>query len=300
MANKIIEVKNLTKKYDDNIVLNDISFTVNQCDIYGFLGRNGSGKSTMMKAILNLIKIDNGSINVFGENIYKSDRYLSKVGSLIEEPSFYPNLTGYENLKLVQKLTNLPISNINKALEIVGLTDHANKLAKNYSLGMKQRLGIALALVKFPKILILDEPTNGLDPEGVIEIRDLIISLPEKYGITVFISSHILTEIEKMVNKVAILDKGKIKFEGSMDDLNKDETLMIKVDDLSKAESLLQKEKYDFYITKGEIAVKNVATTEIININKYLVMNDIGVSSLYLFKNSLEDKFMQVTSGGHK
>ncbi|WP_220740622.1 ABC transporter ATP-binding protein [Leuconostoc miyukkimchii] len=296
MVNKMIEVVNLTKKFDQKIVLNDISFTVEEGDIYGFLGRNGSGKSTTMKAILKLLNFDSGTINVLDNNdIRNSNAYLNQIGSLIEEPAFYPNLTGYENLKIVQQLSDIPTENIDRVLEIVGLTATANKLTKKYSLGMKQRLGIAIALVKFPKILILDEPTNGLDPEGVREIRELILSLPEKYGITVFISSHILSEIEKMVNKVAILDHGKIKFEGNMQKLEQESTLSIATDNMPATESLLTAKKYNFIKTEKNIIVNDASSEVAIAVNKLLVGSDIGVSDLHLVKHSLEDIFLKIT-----
>lgn len=296
MVNKMIEVANLTKKFDQKIVLNDISFTVEEGDIYGFLGRNGSGKSTTMKAILKLLNFDSGTINVLDNtDIRNSNAYLNQIGSLIEEPAFYPNLTGYENLKIVQQLSDIPTENIGRVLEIVGLTANANKLTKKYSLGMKQRLGIAIALVKFPKILILDEPTNGLDPEGVREIRELILSLPKKYGITVFISSHILSEIEKMVNKVAILDHGKIKFEGNMQKLEQESTLSIATDNMPATESLLRAKKYNFIKTEKNVIVNDASSEVAIAVNKLLVGSDIGVSDLHLVKHSLEDIFLKIT-----
>ncbi|CUW12775.1 ABC transporter ATP-binding protein [Leuconostoc inhae] len=298
MINKIIQVSNLTKKFDQKIVLNDISFTVEEGDIYGFLGRNGSGKSTTMKAILKLLNFDAGTIEVFnGTNIQDNDEYLKQVGSLIEEPAFYPNLTGYENLKIVQKLSELPVENIDRVLSIVGLTESAHKLAKKYSLGMKQRLGIALALIKFPKILILDEPTNGLDPEGVREIRDLIKSLPKKYGITVFISSHILSEIEKMVNKVAILDHGEIKFEGDIKTLEQGKNLTIMTNNTSATEGVLASRNYKFDKEADNIIINGSSPEMAIVINKLLVDSGIGVSELHLAHHSLEDIFLSITKG---
>lgn len=196
MSDVILRTNHLTKKFGDQTVLKDISMQIEAGDIYGFLGVNGAGKSTTMKIILGLIAQDAGSVTVFGQDAAtKRKAILRDVGALIEEPSFYPNLTGKENLQLIQKLLGLPQENVTKVLKIVNLQAAADKLVQNYSLGMKQRLAIAMALIKFPRFLILDEPTNGLDPKGMHEMRELIKSLPKKYGITVLISSHLLSEM---------------------------------------------------------------------------------------------------------
>lgn len=274
--------------------------TVREGDIYGLLGKNGAGKSTTMKAILKLIKLDSGTIKLFDQyNIADTNAYLSDIGSLIEAPSFYPNLTAIENLKILQRLADVPQSNIEKVLTIVDLQNvPKKKLVKNYSLGMKQRLGIALALLKFPKLIILDEPTNGLDPKGVREIRELIASLPEKYGTTVLISSHILSEIEKIANRVAIINNGQIKYEGSLAELEKTSRLVIKTDNNSAAVRLL--EQHQYLINKQNedgFELSNIDRATIIQINQLLVTHDIGVHELHVVKNSLEDMFLTMTEG---
>jgi len=300
MTNNILEVNNLSKSFQGNRILKDVSLTVQEGDIYGLLGKNGAGKSTTMKAILKLIKLDSGTIKLFDQyNIADTNAYLSDIGSLIEAPSFYPNLTAIENLKILQRLADVPQSNIEKVLTIVDLQNvPKKKLVKNYSLGMKQRLGIALALLKFPKLIILDEPTNGLDPKGVREIRELIASLPEKYGTTVLISSHILSEIEKIANRVAIINNGQIKYEGSLAELEKTSRLVIKTDNNSAAVRLL--EQHQYLINKQNedgFELNNIDRATIIQINQLLVTHDIGVHELHVVKNSLEDMFLTMTEG---
>jgi len=300
MTNNILEINNLSKSFQGNRILQDVSLTVREGDIYGLLGKNGAGKSTTMKAILKLIKLDSGTIKLFDQyNIAETNAYLSDIGSLIEAPSFYPNLTAIENLKILQRLANVPQSNIEKVLTIVDLQNvPKKKLVKNYSLGMKQRLGIALALLKFPKLIILDEPTNGLDPKGVREIRELIALLPEKYGTTVLISSHILSEIEKIANRVAIINNGQIKYEGSLAELEKTSRLVIKTDNNSAAVRLL--EQHQYLINKQNedgFELNNIDRATIIQLNQLLVTHDIGVHELHVVKNSLEDMFLTMTEG---
>lgn len=198
MISNVLQIKNLQKGFKDTQVVNLSSLSVQQGEIYGFLGPNGAGKTTTMKMILSLISRTAGEIEVFGQPIGTDKQYLNQIGSMIEEPSYYPNLTGYENLLVFQKILGFDKKNIQETLKIVGLDQPKNKkkLVKDYSLGMKQRLALAFALVKKPRLLILDEPTNGLDPAGIHEIRELIIKLAKEQGITVFISTHILSEVE--------------------------------------------------------------------------------------------------------
>lgn len=205
MAQTIVKTEKLAKSFGSQSVLQDISMMLKEGDIYGFLGTNGAGKSTTMKLLLGLLKPDYGQIEIFGQPLANNRAQLLKnIGSLIEEPSFYPNLSGFENLNLIRNLLKLPAKNVAEVLRIVDLMPAKDKLVKNYSIGMKQRLGIALALVKFPKLLILDEPTNGLDPEGMHQMRELIKRLPAEYGITVLISSHLLSEMSQMAQTVGL------------------------------------------------------------------------------------------------
>lgn len=219
----IIETKKLTKSYADFTAVSDIDLHIPKGAVYGFLGPNGAGKSTTMKMFLGLTKPTGGSFTINGKK-YPENRMdiLKEVGSFIEAPAFYGNLSGEENLEIIRKILGLPKSSVSEALEIVGLTQFKRRLAKQYSLGMKQRLGLAGALIGTPPILILDEPTNGLDPVGIHEIRTLIRSLPEKYDCTVLVSSHLLSEIELMADRIGILNHGHLLYEGTLDQLKTD------------------------------------------------------------------------------
>jgi len=218
--NYIITTEQLTKKYKSFVAVNDVSLHIRKGSIYGFLGPNGAGKSTTMKMLLGLTAPTKGDFTIDGKQ-FPADRIsiLKEIGSFIESPSFYANLTGKENLDIIRRILGLPQSAVEDALELVGLSEFGDRLAKKYSLGMKQRLGLAGALIGRPPILILDEPTNGLDPSGIHEIRNLIKSLPELYDCTVLISSHILSEIELMADDIGILNHGRLLFEGSLDEL---------------------------------------------------------------------------------
>jgi ABC-2 type transport system ATP-binding protein len=216
----MIVTNQLTKKYRCFTAVNDVNLRIQKGHIYGLLGPNGAGKSTVMKMLLGLVKPTRGSFQVNGMTMPRDRaRILSNTGSLIETPAFYGNLTGYENLDIVRKILGLPQSSIDEALDLVRLTEYKDRLAKKYSLGMKQRLGLASAMLGNPPILILDEPTNGLDPTGMHEIRNLIRSLPKRFGSTVLISSHILSELELMVDDVGVLNHGRLLFQGTMKEL---------------------------------------------------------------------------------
>ena len=216
----IIETNHLTKSYADFTAVSGINIHIPKGTVYGFLGPNGAGKSTTMKMFLGLTRPTSGSFVIDGMK-YPENRMqiLKEIGSFIEAPAFYGNLSGEENLDIVRKILGLPKAAVDEALELVGLTQYKNKLARKYSLGMKQRLGLASALIGRPPILILDEPTNGLDPVGIHEIRTLIRSLPQKFDCTVLVSSHLLSEIELMADNIGILNHGHLLFEGTLDEL---------------------------------------------------------------------------------
>lgn len=218
----IIVTDRLTKRYKDFTCVDRVSLHIRRGSIYGFLGPNGAGKSTTMKLLLGLTAPTSGGFTIDGKR-FPEDRIaiLREVGSFIESPSFYPNLTGRENLDVIRRILGLPGSAVKDALDLVGLTEFGGRLARKYSLGMKQRLGLAGALLGRPPILILDEPTNGLDPSGIHEIRQLVKSLPSLYDCTVLISSHMLSEIQLIADDVGILNHGRLLFEGGLEDLRR-------------------------------------------------------------------------------
>lgn len=227
---EIVKTQRLTKQYDSFKAVDMLDMSVKENCIYGFLGPNGAGKSTTLKMLLGLAKPTAGTITVFGKEFNSQNRIdiLKHVGSLIESPSYYGHLTAIENLRILQTILDIPKSNIDKVLKIVRLDRQACKKVSKYSLGMKQRLGLASAMLAFPKLLILDEPTNGLDPAGIQEMRELICSLPKEYGMTVIVSSHLLSEIDQMAEEIGIIANGHMKYQGTLDllhTLDKSKTL---------------------------------------------------------------------------
>lgn len=218
----IIETNQLTKSYSGFTAVSKLNMNVRKGTVYGFIGPNGAGKSTTMKMFLGLTQPTSGTFWIDGKSPANRVAILREVGSLIEAPAFYGNLSGEENLDIVRRVLGLPKSSISDALELVGLAEHRKKLAKKYSLGMKQRLGLAGALIGRPPILILDEPTNGLDPVGIHEIRSLVRSLPQQFACTVLVSSHLLSEVELMADDIGILNRGALLFEGTLQALKKD------------------------------------------------------------------------------
>jgi len=223
---EIVKTDSLTKVYGKQMCVNNMNMCVHENRIYGFLGPNGAGKSTTLKMILGLVKPTKGEIDIFGKRVNPKNRIeiLRDVGSLIESPSYYGNLTARENLKVFAGLLDVPDANIDKVLQIVRLDKQQSKKTSKFSLGMKQRLGLASALLSFPKLLILDEPTNGLDPAGIQEMRELIKGLPKQYGMTVIVSSHLLSEIDQMAEDIGIIANGRLMYQGELNKLHEKET----------------------------------------------------------------------------
>ena len=221
MKKYIIETYDLCKKGGHKFRVKDVNLAVPKGCIYGFLGPNGAGKTTTMKLLLGLIQPDGGAVEILGQKMSPRSRFdiNMRTGSFIESPGFYGHLTGQENLEVIARYKNLGTADIKEALNTVSLYDRKDDKVKNYSLGMKQRLGIAMALMGKPELIILDEPTNGLDPAGINEIRNLVKSIPEKYGSTVIISSHLLSEVEQIADYVGIINKGKMIYQGLLSEL---------------------------------------------------------------------------------
>ncbi|MFM0793773.1 ABC transporter ATP-binding protein [Streptococcus suis] len=297
---EVIKLKKLKKNFKGVASVDLERLTVRKGEIYGFLGPNGAGKTTTMKMILSLIEPTSGSIEVMNAPINKSNDYLKYIGSMIEEPSYYPNLTGYENLLVFQKMLGFKEENILKTLELVGLSEEKNrkKLVKAYSLGMKQRLALAFALVKEPQILLLDEPTNGLDPSGIHEIRELIIRLAKEAGLTIFISSHILSETEQIADRVGIINHGRLVYEGEIEKINANNWVEIEGKfDIEKLKNLFgdsfSNRKVEY--TAKLIKIWNANNEQIANIVRSLVELDFPIFRVEHRKENLEDIFLELT-----
>lgn len=297
----IITTTNLSKFYGNTASVKDLDLTVPTGSIYGFLGPNGAGKSTTMKMLLGLAKPTTGTIKIFNKELTNQSRMniLSNIGSLIESPSYYGHLTGYENLQIIQKLRNIPEQNIKEALSIVRLSKEKDKKVSHYSLGMKQRLGLAGALISKPKLLILDEPTNGLDPAGIQEIRELICSLPSKYGMTIMISSHLLSEMDQMATYVGIIQKGELLFQDSLEQLhNKSKHhIAIKTLDNEKACNCLSNQSIPCKVKDGYVLLNQMDNNFVVHCSNLLVNEQIGILRIEEQQKSLEDIFLNLTGG---
>jgi len=294
-----LETRELTHRFSKNeIILKDISLQVTEGSIYGFLGPNGAGKTTTLRLVLGLLKKQAGTISFFGQP-FNENRIgiLRKVGSLIESPSLYGHLTATENLSLLQKIYQCPKTRIQEVLNLVGLPDTGNKKVSQFSLGMKQRLSIAVALLHSPALLILDEPTNGLDPNGIIDMRELLKKLNRDHGITIVISSHLLPEIEKLVTHVGIINKGKMMFQGTLSELKQKEqqsSVVIDTSDEAKAMQIIGNNGMAPEIRNGKITLPIMAKERIASVNRQLVNDGIEVYEMSIIKNDLEAIFMDL------
>ncbi len=299
----ILRTHTLTKKYQGKSVVQNVSMNIKPGDIYGFLGQNGAGKTTTMRMIMGLIKPTSGTVELFGTDISGGmGKAYKRIGSIIEYPGFYDNLTGAENLEIHRRYMGIENKKcIDESLKTVGLLDAKNQSAKHYSLGMKQRLGLARALLHNPELLVLDEPTNGLDPAGIKEIRQLFISLAKQRGITFLISSHLLAEVEQLATKIGIIHKGAMIDELDSDILRgKTRTCIeIKVTDTQRAASVIEKElsttNYKIFADDVLRLYQYLDAPE--KVNRCLVLNDIGVKSITISGDNLEDYFLKLTGG---
>jgi ABC-type multidrug transport system ATPase subunit len=299
-ATPIIRTNGICYDYSKGVnTLNNINLQVNRGDIYGFLGPNGSGKTTTLSLLLGLLKNQKGSIEIMGMDLQKHRKdVLRRIGSLIESPSLYGHLTATENLEVYREIYGVTKTRLKEVLNIVGLKDTGKKPVKQFSLGMKQRLSIALALLPKPELLILDEPTNGLDPAGILELRSLIKRLNEEDGITLLISSHILSEVEKMVNQIGIIYKGRMRFQGTLQELynvqQKQSRLQVNTSDNLLAFSLLRDYRPEFL--EEELQVSYTHLEQVAAINKLLLDYQLDVYQLNPIKQNLESLFMDLTN----
>lgn len=295
----LIETHNLTKRYGKALSVNTLNMKVPPGAVYGFLGPNGAGKSTTLKMILGLVKPTAGAITLFGSPMDEKNRIrlLADTGSLIESPSYYGHLSGEENLHIIQTLKGCSKSDVDEVLKIVRLTDARKKLVGHYSLGMKQRLGLAAALLGFPKLLILDEPTNGLDPAGIQEMRELICSLPTEYGITVVVSSHLLSEIDQMANHVGIIRKGELVYQNTLESLHAHakEQLALRVSHTSIAADLLRQEGIETTQEDDWLLLPMLEDALTAKLIRNLMAQNISLYRLEQRDTSLEDIFLTLT-----
>lgn len=301
MPKVILSVKTLSKSFGKRKAVDSLSFEIRAGEIFGFLGPNGAGKSTAIRAMLSLIKPDSGDIEIFGKSIRKyRNSALQEVGALVERPDFYEYLSAYKNLSLLAAMDKVSKERILEVLEIVGLADRAKDKVRAFSQGMKQRLGIAQALLSKPKLLILDEPTNGLDPRGMKEVRDLILKLAEE-GITILLSSHLLHEIEQICTTMAIINLGKLIKIGSVHDLlNESDTFIteITVEPVVKAKTTLESLEYVSNVVESSGTLKvRIANKDLSQLTRDLVNANVDVSAI-IPRTSLEDYFLSLTDEG--
>lgn len=298
MNTPAIAVSNLSKRYGDVVAVNDASFEVPLGTICGFVGPNGSGKTTTIRMLLGLIKPSTGTGSIIGNSISHPEKYLKEVGAMIEGPAFYPALSGLENLRVLAKLGGIPMERCEELIDLVGLSGRGKDKYKTYSLGMKQRLGIAAALLPNPKLLILDEPTNGLDPSGIQEVRDLLEKLANE-GVTVFVSSHLLSELEMISKYLVMLRKGQVVFAGPIQDLlhrNKP-TIIAKpssLNSLNYLAELINKTGHEAIVEADHVRV-DADESFAVRLNKIAFEGGIVLSQLTPVRPSLEETFFELT-----
>lgn len=297
----ILETNGLIHSFSHNgdVVLDGIDLRVDEGSIYGFLGPNGAGKTTTLRLVLGLIKKQQGSISIFGKSMSSSRvEILRRVGSLIESPSIYGHLTASENLGLLRNIYQCPKSRITEVLDLVGLSNTGKKKAGQFSLGMKQRLSIAIALLNEPTLLVLDEPTNGLDPNGIIEMRELLRELNKREGITVVISSHLLAEIERLVTHIGIINRGKMMFQGTLDDLKRKQqqslSIVIETSDGDTTAKVLNGIGVEARYEDGKFVLPVTPRETIADMNDQLVRSGVRVFEISVIKNDLESIFIDL------
>lgn len=295
----IVSTEGLSKEYGGVFRVKHVDLQIREGEVYGFLGPNGAGKSTTMKMLLGLVKPTQGTVHLFGKQMNDKNRVeiLRQTGALIESPSYYGHLTGMENLRVMQKLLDIPEKNLREALRIVRLENQAGKKVSHYSLGMKQRLGIAMALMRFPKLLVLDEPTNGLDPAGIQEMRELICDLPRRFGMTVVVSSHLLSEIDQMADHVAIIREGELVFQDTLETLHSRSCrhLAMKTTDNETARRILKEQELSCQEQDDYLILPVLRDEAAARLSCFLARQHIGVVRLEERQKSLEDIFLELT-----
>lgn len=302
MKETVIETKDLLKEYRGRAAVERLNLNIGKGEIYGFLGPNGAGKTTTIRMLLGLIKPTSGQIKVFGQELRKNKlQILRKVGSLVESPSYYGHLSALDNLEAIRRILNVPKQRIAEVLDIVSLTGEEKRPVKGFSLGMKQRLGIAAALLGSPELLILDEPTNGLDPSGIQEIRSLIKRLPEEQGITVLVSSHLLSEIEQMADTVGIIRQGKMVYQDSIVHLQQQAAgdLRLAVSEPEAALALALRRGCGGEMQEGRLVLPRMSDARVALLIKELVEDGHAIYRVEERRQSLEEFFLQVVEEAH-
>ena len=303
--NAVLELRNVSKIMNGKALVEDINFTVNKGEIFGFLGPNGAGKTTTIKMITGLYSISKGEIYIDGNSVKKNfEKALQGVGGIIENPEMYGYLSGYDNLKLYARMHGLiSKERIDEVVNLVKLGNRINDKVSRYSLGMRQRLGVAQALLHKPKLLILDEPTNGLDPMGIKELRHTLRELAEKEGLSVMVSSHLLSEMELMCDRFGIIDGGKMIGIRTMEDIKKNtsaniKTYILDVDNKEKALEIIKSNNKNVSIIDSDDGIKvSCEKDQLARVNKSLIENAISLFTVQILTKSLEDEFMEVTKG---
>lgn len=297
----VIETKGLSKRYKGRYAVSNLNLKIAKGDIYGFLGPNGAGKTTTIRMLLGLIQPSGGSVHIFGKSLNKERlSILRRVGSLVEYPSYYGHLSAVDNLEAIRRILGAPVSKIAEVLDIVGLAKEARRPVKGFSLGMKQRLGIASALLGSPELLMLDEPTNGLDPSGILEIRELIKEMPKQHGITVLISSHLLSEVELTAGTVGIIRQGELVFQDTISHLHEQAqgTISLVVSEPELALAALQRQGVGAVQNGSAIMLEHTDNPALARIVKNLVERDHSIYRVEEKRKSLEDLFLQIVGEG--
>ena len=300
--NKVLEVKNVKKKLGKREIIKGLTFNVNEGEIFGFLGPNGAGKTTTIRMLVDLIHPDSGEIKILGHDVKKDKvKALENVGAVVENPELYKYLSGRENLMQIARVRKIPKAEVQEIIELVGLKDRINDKVKKYSLGMKQRLGLGASLLGNPKLIILDEPTNGLDPSGIMDFREIVRKAAKERGVAVFISSHILSEVQQICDRVAFINNGVIQSVESMDEDFTTETDTLVISTVNDEETLNILNTIDIvkdsFVAEGKITVQIAAgvTPQLV---KVLVEKNVEINEVYKKHEKLEQRYMELVEGG--